>query len=496
MAKSNFFKELAYLEKRVILENKKETDLGVTSFSETTFQNLSSFIRFIESGKWTRSEHMKFIGRHYKYPQSELPDLYLSATGKRKSASTFRNQHQKASDDLYAYFGKDFMQAFLQEDEKAMQEIINKTAVLSVGDVYFEDLFGNEIAEFIVSKSDGLQRYNLNECEDEINALIALSKTNIDNILCGLDVDKLNYIMSLFRRPLVEQGVLNKEKLSILTSYSDIISNSKVIDYRIKSNRGIEYDEVIFGDDSEKGVEDKAMFDSESDQEREGVDDSLLYSRQVTTQYGDISFPTAFADVLDLLTEGVEEKKPELEDYEEILTITYLIHFYQMHFINDFLSEYDQSLIKYVCNKLKKQNDDGSIFTDYAESDKVYKMLDGYDIMNKEFNIVASRILNSLYKRNEKAEEAFDSLCEKYHLEGYKRSVLVSYFKDNDNTYKEDAEAIVKEHGLSNEDISVIRNSVISDADTDKLILQIAMSFLSRHVDNKEVVSFVSQFLK
>lgn len=504
MAKDNFFKELNYLEKRVILENKKETEVGITSFSEVTFQNLSLFLRFIEEGRWTRSEHTKFIARHYKYPQSELPDLYFSATGKRKSASTFRNQHQKISDELYAYFGKDFAQAFLQENEKAMQDIISKTTVLSVGDVYFEDLFGTDIAEYITSKSSGLQRYNISECSDEVNALISLSKTNISNILGSLDIDKLNYLMSIFHRPLIEQGVLNKDKLNVLTCYADAISNSKVIENRINSRRGIEYDEVVFDEETVGAVKDNSILSDEDEIQTEDETTSSStnlsddeYARATTRVYGDVSFPILNADFFEELTEGYEEKIPSKEDFDEVLTIVYLIHFYQVGFFKRVFMECDPSLLKYVINKLRGINDDGSPDLDSKSIDKVYNMLDGYDIMNKEFNIVASRSLNVLQKSSKVSEAKYEEILNKHKgLEGYKAGVISYYYKDNDISYKAEAEKYVAEFGLTRDEVNNILNYSIEPFDVDRIITKTSINNLYKNKGYDFTVEFLENVIK
>ena len=503
MAKDNFFKELNYLEKRVILENKKETEVGITSFSEVTFQNLSLFLRFIEEGRWTRSEHTKFIARHYKYPQSELPDLYFSATGKRKSASTFRNQHQKISDELYAYFGKDFAQAFLQENEKAMQDIISKTTVLSVGDVYFEDLFGIDIAEYITSKSSGLQRYNISECSDEVNALISLSKTNISNILGSLDIDKLNYLMSIFHRPLMEQGVLNKDKLNVLTCYADAISNSKVIENRINSRRGIEYDEVVFDEETVGAVKDNSILSDEDEIQAEDETTSSYtnlsddeYARATTRVYGDVSFPILNADFFEELTSDFEAKVPNKDDYDEILTIVYLIHFYQVGFFKRVFMECDPGLLKYVLNKLRGIKDDGTEDLETKSIESVYNMLDGYDIMNKEFNVVASRSLKGLQKSSNIGEENFLKVLDKHKgLEGYKASVILSYRKDGDEAYKSEAEKYIKEFGLTTEEVNHICNSSIEASDVDCIIAQSAVLYLCKNKSYDFAMDFLNDTL-
>lgn len=474
LSKANFFNDLKYIEKRIIIENKKETDLGITTFENETFDSLTKFIKFIEDGTWSNSKHTRFIVRHFRYKQSELPDLYYASTGERKSKSTFRNQVQAISNMLYTYFGTDFMQAFLQEDSEEIAVILKKISVLSIGDVYFEDLFNSDIAEYITSNSKGVQRYNIDECYEEIDSLCAISKENIRNILSSMDKDKLHYLMFLFRRPLIEQGTLNKEKLDMLVRYTDVLANSQAITNRLNSRSAIEYDEVVFDEENLEVIRDK-----------ESVEESYSglseddYARATTRFYGDISFPILNADFFDELTRDCDEHEPTKDDTDEVLMIMYLLHFYQVSFFKELFSQCDQGLLKYILNTFKKGSDQN--ITDFEQNkvEELYNILDGYDIMDREFNVVISKALSRYNLGTLKNNERLEGLLEKKPaLSRYKIGVVRYFYGEHKNEFKDEAESIVKDLALTNADITCICNSDVSTLSIDKLIAQTAIKQL------------------
>ena len=475
MAKGNFFKDLIYLEKRVILENKKN-DNGET-FSEKTFQAVSELLTFVTKATFSRSEHTQFICRHYKYPQSELPDLYFAATGKKKSASTFRNQHQKISDELYIYFGTDFLEVFLAEDEARIRDILGKISVLSVGDVFFEDLFNQQVSEFIAKKAGAVQRYNLIECVDEIDGLIAISKLNIENILSSLDVDKMNYIMSLFHRPLMEQGILNKDKLEILTRYADVISNTKGIKTRIQSRKAIEYDEAV-------------IEDVKPDAEVKSSDEQLDDLRMTTSSFGDFVMPSVVASsLLDNLI-GVEARVPTKEDEKELLNITYLLHFYQMSFINSFFSEVDPTLLKFVLSMLSREEFEDSIY----KPEHIYKMVDGYNNTNNEYNLVCSQSLAKVYKSNAIGVSETEVIQSKKGITDIEVGTVSAYLH-GDDSFKTDAERIMKKYSLSEREKNSIYNSSLENDSIDKVMFIEALNRLRANLGDEKAIEFMKGFL-
>ena len=124
-------------------------------------------------------------------------------------------------------------------------------------------------------------------------------------------------------------------------------------------------------------------------------------------------------------------------------------------------------------------------------------MLDGYDIMNKEFNVVASRSLKGLQKSNSVGEENFLKVLDNHKgLEGYKASVISSYYKDGDENYKSEADKYVKEFRLTTNEINYICNSSIEPSDVDCIIAQSAVLYLCKNKSYDFAIDFLKSTIK
>ena len=411
-----FFKDLAYIEKVILKDNKHDVGFKSVPYSVETKNNLNELIKFIEAGNWSKSVHTKFIAKYFRVAQAKLPDVYYSVTGEVKQASTFRNQCQKVSKNMFDYFGQDFGQPFLDDDVKGQEVILNKAKVLGLGDVYFEDIFDLGVSSYINANSTGDLNYTLDDCSIEMEALFALSKTNIANILSSCDANKLGYIMSLFKEPLFEHGKVNDTKLKLLTNYAGVIQSRPPVEKKL--------------------------------------DDANIAStaNSSVTQLGDLVLPSAVVDVISDQLSGVKEKIPENNsaDVEEFIVIVYLLYLYQVSAVSQLFGDTDLGILKYV---LGKYNDKGYDGTD-AITAKANTLFDGISgVLTKDMNTTIGRALSRYINRSSKVDDAFSKYCEQHGVSSYHKSVLYSYFKEGIPSYADKAKEICTKYAISTESV-------------------------------------------
>ncbi|MBO5238036.1 MAG: hypothetical protein J6B50_04605 [Lachnospiraceae bacterium] len=213
----NFFFMLSETEKEI--EGK-----GVVLI--TAFNRLVSFV---ESGVWTSSPSSKYIAKNWRLTSKELCIKWNNEEVSEKSENTFRSQVSTLSRQLYALFPQ-VEKAFIDDDKKAIQEILGTIDLLSDGDEFYNDLF---VAELVEDYSDYSGReYSLEDCMNEIHLLAMLRKRYLFEMLDLVNRDKMGYLHKVLQTPVASMRyrTINSKKLKVLNMMEEAGASTTLFD--------------------------------------------------------------------------------------------------------------------------------------------------------------------------------------------------------------------------------------------------------------------------
>jgi hypothetical protein len=207
----SIFRELVILEQSVL----SNTD----DYNENTRYILSSLIKYIEQGTFTKSEKTKFICSKFRHTSSELTNMWNNLHKDTTTAATMRSQIAKISKKLYKMFGNDLNTIFMTQDTKGLACLQKELDILNGYDIYASDLFISDVLENI---STFKKCYELKECRCELDVIKGFLISNVYSKLRTVDKEKIAYLINILNQPLCYSGEkgLNKDKLKILVYLS------------------------------------------------------------------------------------------------------------------------------------------------------------------------------------------------------------------------------------------------------------------------------------
>lgn len=238
----NFFYMLSEVSREVV---------GKGELLETAFNRLVSFV---ESGVYTSSPSSKYIAKNWRLTSKELCAKWNDEEVSVKSENTFRSQVSTLSRQLYTLFPQ-VERAFIEEDRKAMQEILSTIALLIDGDEYFNDIF---ISELVDNYSDYSGReYPLEDCMKEISLLAMLRKRYIFEMLDLVNRDKMGYLQRVLQTPIASNRYrnINSRKIELLNLMQEYGDSTTLFDCAAEQTDGA-FDSVYVDNYSKYGFSD------------------------------------------------------------------------------------------------------------------------------------------------------------------------------------------------------------------------------------------------
>jgi hypothetical protein len=225
---SNFFKELALAEKKIVVENEFLNEQGeVLAYKDSTRQILLFLIQTVESGRLVgSSESGRFICKNFRKNAVELTTLWNSNNFRKKSANTFRSQVSTLSNKMYRLFGNNIYSIFCSQDGKGLQRLSTLLELLCGGENRYSDLFYVDMLEAGADSGNfPSQNVVLEDCKPELRFLRQILKVRIRELVGKLDAQKLQYIQYVLDQPLVDRKTmkLNREKADVLVALGVVV---------------------------------------------------------------------------------------------------------------------------------------------------------------------------------------------------------------------------------------------------------------------------------
>jgi hypothetical protein len=220
---SNFFRELALAEKKIVVENEFLNGQGeILAYEDSTRQIMLFLIQTLESGRLVgASESGRFICKNFRKNAVELTTLWNSNNFRKKSANTFRSQVSTLSNKMYRLFGNNIYGVFCSQDEKGLQRLSTLLDLLRGGELRSSDLFYTEMLQAGADSGNfPSQNVALEDCKPELRFLRQILKVRIRELVGKLDAQKIQYIQYVLDQPLVEAKTmkLNRDKANLLIS--------------------------------------------------------------------------------------------------------------------------------------------------------------------------------------------------------------------------------------------------------------------------------------
>lgn len=190
----SFLSELARVEYEVYEANPHR-------YSQHVKDSLKALVEFVESGKLSKSRHVKFILKMFRYSPKEMQRRWNSneGLGTNKSLEAFRSQVSAISNQLYQIFGTDVFEAF-SGNKVCLNALDDVLDALEFPDVLHDYLWigiEEEIKDVVCSKS-----YTIKELQSTLNAVKPYMRKNVIATMDSIDKDKLAYIIKVLRQPL------------------------------------------------------------------------------------------------------------------------------------------------------------------------------------------------------------------------------------------------------------------------------------------------------
>lgn len=260
----NFLKRLVACEEMYLSDSSSgSAKTGDGPGQDQVKSTLIRLIQFVEDGSYTKAETSKFIAKNFRLSPEELAKLYSKEVKKQVAVSTIRGSISVLSTCLYGLFGT----SFDEELSKGQVDKINSVLdTLSMGNVYFNNLFNEEVLS-LVSRSN-IRDYPISELKDEIRVLKKYSKSKVFNELSSLDRDKLAYIKKVLSKHTIVNHKINDEKVRLLKAFNLGKSNQGYVPQTVR----------IHGDLSNALYSSLDCISGEYDEERKDELKRLLYT--------------------------------------------------------------------------------------------------------------------------------------------------------------------------------------------------------------------------
>lgn len=208
--RKTFFKFLSSVE--------NEISAGVdVPYSRKTRSTVKALISFVESGVYTKSPVDQFIAKNFRCATTELAALWNCTVGnKPKTQNTFRGQISLLNNYILSIFScslEDFEKAFSSNDDDFCDRVVSIIYAFS-----FEDSIVSTAFSFLDSYVDVFRTdkvFSLEDCKAELGVLKTLNERNIKELLSSIDMEKLYYILSVCKQPLLKNesiAVANRKK--------------------------------------------------------------------------------------------------------------------------------------------------------------------------------------------------------------------------------------------------------------------------------------------
>lgn len=175
-------------------------------FSEKTCVTIKSFISFIESGVFTKSDVDKFIVKNFRYSVSDLVTIWNNDSNhKPKTQNTFRGQISILSNYILSIFScslDEFESGFYNNDEEFCDRVNAIIYAFLFDDSVVAGSFS--VLEGYITDKKTEKVFDLVECKNELSILKTLNEKNIKSLISSVDIEKLSYILSLCHQPLIK----------------------------------------------------------------------------------------------------------------------------------------------------------------------------------------------------------------------------------------------------------------------------------------------------
>lgn len=246
----SFLRELGALEQRIIYDG--------NSYKPSTKKTLLRLIRYVEGATYTTSLHTKFIARNWRYGSKELLERWNNNEGidSKKSEVAFRSQISTLSNQLYQMFGSDFFEIFINEDALGITMIDDLLDALDG----FPDNIHDYIHSDIVDEGEEVswsKSYDITELKPTIDMIRPYLRSNINDVLLQIDLEKLGYIINAINNPIMNNTTrkINTVKIDILREFAkkpDIQKSTTInpvsvfldmIETKINQGLGSEYED-------------------------------------------------------------------------------------------------------------------------------------------------------------------------------------------------------------------------------------------------------------
>ena len=271
----SFFQMMTNVERYVINKGFYLNESGEEiPYSDLAIETFNLLVSLVSSGKYANSDAYKFIGTHFRLSNKDLTSLWnrVFKPSKPKLETTIRVQVSNASKILYKIFGVGIYDTFIKDDIDALVIIKGICNSLLIGNKDFSDLFIDEVS-FLVSDFTADSSYSFDDLKETLYDLKCTSVVNIENIIEGLDRSKVAYIKSVLDKPILNDGIINQEKVDLITEfYNTAIENRVRFEEELPAIEVSEKNEGV-SENSVWGIEGLSFFESVVDTLNSRIED-------------------------------------------------------------------------------------------------------------------------------------------------------------------------------------------------------------------------------
>ena len=271
----SFFQMMTNVERYVINKGFYLNESGEEiPYSDLAIETFNLLVSLVSSGKYANSDAYKFIGTHFRLSNKDLTSLWnrVFKPSKPKLETTIRVQVSNASKILYKIFGVGIYDTFIKDDIDALVIIKGICNSLLIGNKDFSDLFIDEVS-FLVSDFTADSSYSFDDLKETLYDLKCTSVVNIENIIEGLDRSKVAYIKSVLDKPILNDGIINQEKVDLITEfYNTAIENRVRFEEELPAIEVPDTNEGV-SEDSVWGIEGLSFFESVVDTLNSRIED-------------------------------------------------------------------------------------------------------------------------------------------------------------------------------------------------------------------------------
>ena len=211
----SFFSKLRAVESSVI---------GNIEYPIELQNQLQKLVSLIESGKLYKTEIGKFLCKNFRKSPEQLLKKWNSEYEYEKNPNTLRCQISNTSKQLTAIFGAKFDRVYYEKKDEDISQISNLVDALWYGvDSDFDELYISEVRDILLSDTVATI-YKAEDCLAELEVLKKLTRSNIHELLSGVDINKLIFLRSVMIKPLIgsRAGDINYPKLELLRLLNEV----------------------------------------------------------------------------------------------------------------------------------------------------------------------------------------------------------------------------------------------------------------------------------